>query len=54
VEDAFTANSSNKELTTDILLNVIKSTHSLSVIMKEQLEQMSAEYEKRKFRKASN
>ena len=54
VEDAFTAVSSEKELTTGILLNVIKNTHSLSEIMKEQLEQMSREYEKRKFRNASN
>ena len=51
VEDAFT--NSKQKLSTNILLNVIKDTHSLSEIMKEPLEKMSKEYETRKFKNAS-
>ncbi|GIW48840.1 MAG: hypothetical protein KatS3mg079_316 [Caloramator sp.] len=42
-----------KSLTTEIILSVIKKTHSLSEIMKDSIEKMSSEYEKRKFKKAS-
>jgi SpoVK/Ycf46/Vps4 family AAA+-type ATPase len=51
IEDAFTT--SKPELTTEIILNAIKHTHSLSEIMKEPLETMSKEYEKHKFKNAS-
>ena len=51
VEDAFT--NSKQELTTGILLNVIKNTHSLSEIMEKELKEMSEKYETRKFKSAS-
>jgi ATP-dependent 26S proteasome regulatory subunit len=41
------------ELTTSDLLEAIKNTHSLSEIMKEELEKMSKDYENRKFKNAS-
>lgn len=41
------------KLTTEDLLKTIESTHSLSEIMKDQLDKMSEEYEKRKFKNAS-
>jgi len=40
-------------LTTDDILNVIKDTNSLSVIMRESLEKMAEEYEARKLKNAS-
>lgn len=42
-----------QELTTEDILDCIKSTHSLSEIMKEPLESMAKLYEERKFKKAS-
>lgn len=42
-----------QELTTQDILDCIKSTHSLSEIMKEPLESMAKLYEERKFKKAS-
>lgn len=42
-----------QELTTQDVLDCIKSTHSLSEIMKEALENMAKLYEDRKFKKAS-
>lgn len=42
-----------QELTTKDILDCIKSTHSLSEIMKEPLESMAKLYEERKFKKAS-
>jgi ATP-dependent 26S proteasome regulatory subunit len=41
-------------LTSEILLDVIKKTHSLLEIMREPLERLSKEYETRKFKNASN
>jgi SpoVK/Ycf46/Vps4 family AAA+-type ATPase len=41
------------KLTTEAISNAIKNTSSLSVIMKDKLESMSKEYEKRKFKNAS-
>lgn len=40
-------------LTTNDIIEVIKETHSISEIMKEQLEKMQEEYKKRKFKNAS-
>lgn len=51
IESVFVRGSSS--LTTSDLLNCIRSTHSLSEIMREPLEKMSKLYEDRKFKKAS-
>lgn len=51
IESVFVENRS--ELTTQDILNVIKNTHSLSEIMKKPIEEMSKEYENRKFKNAS-
>ncbi len=51
VENAFVGN--KEHLTTDIIMNCIKETHSLSEIMKDSLEQMTRLYEDKKFRRAS-
>ena len=51
VEDAFI--SGKQELTTDIILNAIKDTRSLSEIMKGPLEEMSKIFETQKFKNAS-
>lgn len=40
-------------VTTEDILKAIQNTHSLSEIMKDSLEQMTKEYEKRKFKNAS-
>ncbi len=42
-----------EHLTTDDILNAIKDTNSLSVIMKESLDKMAKEYEARKLKNAS-
>ncbi len=51
VECAFS--SDKEELSTQEILNVIKDTNSLSVIMKDSLDKMAKEYEKRKLKNAS-
>jgi SpoVK/Ycf46/Vps4 family AAA+-type ATPase len=51
VESVFVKDST--ELTTDDILEAIKNTHSLSEIMKDELQKMGKEYEDRKFKKAS-
>ncbi|MCM1234616.1 MAG: AAA family ATPase [Ruminococcus flavefaciens] len=51
VESAFADDKTN--VRTKDILDAIRNTHSLSEIMKEALEIMSKEYEKRKFRSAS-
>lgn len=51
VESAFVRGS--EALTTDDILNCIQNTHSLSEIMKDQLEALAKLYEDRKFKKAS-
>ena len=51
VEAAF-ADGKNRVQTQDIL-DVVKNTHSLSEIMKDSLDKMTKEYEKRKFKNAS-
>ena len=51
VEDVF-ANNKGK-VTTDDVIKMIENTHSLSEIMKEQLEKMNKEYKERKFKNAS-
>lgn len=43
----------NQKLTTEDIIEVIKTTHSFSETMKEPLKRMSEEYEKRKFKNAS-
>ncbi|WP_066310747.1 AAA family ATPase [Bacillus sp. FJAT-29814] len=42
-----------KRLTTNDILNAIKNTNSLSEIMKDSIDKMSKEYERRKFKNAS-
>ena len=42
-----------EKLTTEDILETIKNTHPISEIMKDQLNKMTDEYEKRKFKKAS-
>ena len=51
IESAFVQG--NSSLTTNEILNCIKSTHSLSEIMEDEIEGMSKLYEERKFKKAS-
>lgn len=51
VEDAFA--NGKQAVTTDDILRMIENTHSLSEIMKEQLEKMNKEYKERKFKNAS-
>lgn len=51
IESAFVAGKPG--VTTGDLLNAIHNTHSLSEIMKSELEQMDQEYRDRKFKKAS-
>ena len=51
VEYAFAEDKEN--LTTEDILNTIKDTNSLSVIMKESLDRMAKEYEARKLKNAS-
>lgn len=51
VESAFV--NGNPALTTEDVLECINGTHSLSVIMKDELKEMGEKYEKRKFKKAS-
>ena len=51
VENAFVMGSGG--LTTEDVLNCIKDTHPLSETMKDELEEMSKEYKKRNFKKAS-
>jgi SpoVK/Ycf46/Vps4 family AAA+-type ATPase len=51
VENVFVKGSS--ELTTNDILECINTTHSLSEIMKDELETMDKEYNDRKFKKAS-
>jgi len=51
VEAAFA--SGQDRLTTDLILQSIASTHSLSEIMKEPIERMEKEYKTRKFKNAS-
>lgn len=41
------------ELTTEYILNAIKNTHSLSEIMKDEIDKMIEEYKKRRFKNAS-
>lgn len=41
------------ELSTEEIVKIISETHSISELMKESLEKMSKEYEKRKFKNAS-
>jgi len=43
----------NTALTTNEVLECIRNTHSLSEIMKEELEEMDNQYQERKFKKAS-
>ena len=45
--------SGKNDLTTDDILDCINNTHSLSEIMKDELEAMDKEYKDRKFKKAS-
>ncbi len=52
VEQAFAEE--KQHLETEDVLNVIKGTNSLSVIMKESLDKMAKEYESRKLKNASN
>lgn len=42
-----------QKLTTEDILDCISETHSLSEIMKEELDRMAKLYEERKFKKAS-
>lgn len=51
IENAFADD--KQSVTTDDIMEVIKNTHSLSEVMKESIDQLSKEYEKRKFKKAS-
>ena len=51
IEQAFTKDL--PQVTTDIILQAIKGTASLSVIMKDQIEKMSKEYKDRHFKNAS-
>ncbi|WP_297638002.1 AAA family ATPase [uncultured Clostridium sp.] len=51
IEKVFT--DEKNELNTEDIIEVIFETHSLSELMKENLEKMSKEYEKRKFKNAS-
>ena len=51
VEDAFA--NGKQAVTTDDILRMIENTHSLSEIMKEQLEKMNKEYKERKCKNAS-
>lgn len=51
IEYAFTEDA--ETLTTEHIISVIKNTNSLSVIMKESLDKMTQEYEKRKLKNAS-
>lgn len=51
VEEAFA--NGKQAVTTDDILRMIENTHSLSEIMKEQLEKMNKEYKERKFKNAS-
>lgn len=51
IEYAFTEDA--QSLTTEHVVSAIKNTSSLSVIMKESLDKMTQEYEKRKFKNAS-
>lgn len=51
VETAFADDKPN--ITTDYIMTAIKSTHSLSEIMKDSLDKLSKEYQNRKFKNAS-
>lgn len=51
IEDVFV--SGRKEMKTEDIINCIEHTHSLTEIMKEDLEKMATEYENRKLKKAS-
>lgn len=51
VENIFVEDKSVLE--TEDILTVIKETHSLSELMKDELEKSKKEYEKRNFKKAS-
>jgi SpoVK/Ycf46/Vps4 family AAA+-type ATPase len=51
IENAFVKG--DQALTVEDILESIKNTHSLSEIMKEELERMDKEYNHRKFKKAS-
>jgi SpoVK/Ycf46/Vps4 family AAA+-type ATPase len=51
IETAFTQD--RPELTTDLLLNAINNTASLSEIMKDSIQKMAETYKKNKFKNAS-
>ena len=51
VETAFV--NGHKQMTTDDVLNAMRATHPLSEIMKDSLDKMQKEYDKRGFKNAS-